>query len=93
MTGALTSVALAGGLLVGATAVSAAETTSVSIDRPNPFRCDRAEQGLDAAKRGVAGARARLKAAPRSKKPAMRAALKAAKQRQMVAQERVTAYC
>lgn len=104
MTGTLTSVALAAGLLVGGAGLSAAEPMTVTVDRPNPKerptpgtrpdpRCDRAEQGLAIAKANVAKARQRLKAAPKKKKPARRSAWKSAKQTRISAKARVARYC
>jgi len=106
LTGTLTSAALAAGLLVGGAVVSTAGPVgaAVTIDRPTPKvppgpgerpdpRCDRAEQGLAVAKANVTKARQRLKSAPKSKKPARRAALKDTKQARTVAKARVARYC
>lgn len=104
MTGTLTSVALAAGLLVGGAGMSAAAPATATIDRPDPKerptpgdrpdpRCDRAEQGLAIAKANVAKARQRLKAAPKKKKPARRSALRSAKQTRTSAKARAARYC
>lgn len=103
----VTSAAVAVGLVMGAAAVSPANQVSgaVTVDRPNPKerptpgsprpdpRCDRAEQGLAIAKANVMKAKQRLRAAPKSKKTARKAQLKAAKQSRSVAKARVNTYC
>jgi hypothetical protein len=101
----MVSAALAAGLLLGgASASTAATVTAVTVDRPSPKerpgpgerpdpRCDRAEQGLARAKADVKTARQRLKAAPKKKKPARRAAVKSAKQTRASWKARVSQFC
>ena len=104
--GLLTSTALAAGLLLGAAGSSSADPggSAVTVDRPDPKertrpgdrpdpRCDRAQQGLDAAKANVAQARQRLKAAPKKKKAARKKQLQAAKQTRSLWKTRVSTFC
>lgn len=97
-----TTAVLAAGMLLGGVVPGAADAGAV--DRPNPKerttpgtrpdpRCDRAQQGLDIAKANVAKAKEKLNAAPKKRKPAKRAKLKAAKQSRVLAKARVARYC